>query len=288
MFLPTSELGVHIESVPFFPQERFQCGPAALATVLNYHGAEVTPDALEAELYVPEQQGSHRIALVAAARKRGLFPYQLTPTIESIIAELNAQRPVIVLQNLGLSWYPKWHYAVVVGYDAEQHLVILRSGTERVRRTAVKTFNRTWQRSGGWALVMLSEDTKLAARTTASEFLYQAAQLEVLGHYERAASRYQTAINYWPEEPGSWIGLSNVRYQQGKLKDAAQYLESLLALYPENLTALNNLAQISLELGHRDRATSLISRAADLCKVESAICTMVHSTCQEISPQRCP
>ena len=24
---------------------------------------------------------------------------------------------LLVLQNLGLSWLPRWHYAVVVGYD---------------------------------------------------------------------------------------------------------------------------------------------------------------------------
>jgi len=33
-----------LREVPFFPQEEFQCGPAALATVLAASGVKVTPE----------------------------------------------------------------------------------------------------------------------------------------------------------------------------------------------------------------------------------------------------
>ena len=55
--------------VPFFPQERYQCGPAALATVLDYSGREVGPDELVPLVYVPERQGSFQVEMLAATRR---------------------------------------------------------------------------------------------------------------------------------------------------------------------------------------------------------------------------
>ena len=39
-------LSAELEAVPFFPQKAYQCGPAALATVLGAAGFAVTPDEL--------------------------------------------------------------------------------------------------------------------------------------------------------------------------------------------------------------------------------------------------
>ena len=47
-----------IASVPFFPQDDYQCGPAALATVLAHTGTAITPDPLVAQVYIPARQGS--------------------------------------------------------------------------------------------------------------------------------------------------------------------------------------------------------------------------------------
>ena len=37
---------IELSGTPFFPQEEYQCGPAALATVLNAAGVAVAPDDL--------------------------------------------------------------------------------------------------------------------------------------------------------------------------------------------------------------------------------------------------
>ena len=42
---------VELSAVPFFPQRDYQCGPAALATVFNYAGLAVDPEALIVEVY---------------------------------------------------------------------------------------------------------------------------------------------------------------------------------------------------------------------------------------------
>jgi hypothetical protein len=35
------------------------------------------------------------------------------------LREVAAGNPVLVLQNLSFAWAPVWHYAVVMGYDAD-------------------------------------------------------------------------------------------------------------------------------------------------------------------------
>ena len=62
---------IELKEVPFFPQEAYQCGPAALATVLVAAGASVTPEALAPQAYLPERHGSLQLELVAATRRRG-------------------------------------------------------------------------------------------------------------------------------------------------------------------------------------------------------------------------
>jgi hypothetical protein len=63
---------VELTEVPFFPQTEYQCGPAALATVLAASGAKVTPDELVPQVYLPERKGSLQVEMLAAARRHGL------------------------------------------------------------------------------------------------------------------------------------------------------------------------------------------------------------------------
>ena len=122
---------VELTAVPFFPQEEFQCGPAALTTVLNWSGTQLTPENLAPQVYLPGRQGSLQVELLAATRRHGRIPYVLRPELETLINEVRAGHPVVVLQNLAFNWYPKWHYAVVVGFDLQNDKIILRSGREQ-------------------------------------------------------------------------------------------------------------------------------------------------------------
>ena len=48
--LPASR---ELTAVPFFPQEKYQCGPAALATAINWSGLPVRPEDLVEQVYTP-------------------------------------------------------------------------------------------------------------------------------------------------------------------------------------------------------------------------------------------
>ena len=259
---PPPELGRSFElsEVPFFPQERYQCGPAALATVLGWGGVEVTPEQLEPRVYLPERQGSLQTELIAAARRYKRVSYPLDPDLTAILREVRAGHPVLVLQNLAYSWYPRWHYAVVVGFDLERREVVLRSGTHKRHIQSLHSFEHTWGRAGHWAVVML--DASLVP-ATASEQAYLRAVLgfEQTGDWATAAAAYRSAAGRWPASAGAWFGLGNAAYQLRDFHGAEAAFRRVLELRPEFPSALNNLALVLLEQGSADEAMALARRA---------------------------
>lgn len=137
-----------LTATPFYAQERYQCGPAALAMLLGAAAIETTPDALVPEVYLPGREGSLQLELLAAGRRHGALAATIAPGMRSLLAELDAGHPVLVLQNLSLPIFPKWHYAVAIGYDLDQGQIILRSGTTERMAMPLSTFENTWARSG--------------------------------------------------------------------------------------------------------------------------------------------
>ena len=49
---------VELKTTPFIAQERYQCGPAALAMSLRAAGFAVDADALVPQVYLPQREGS--------------------------------------------------------------------------------------------------------------------------------------------------------------------------------------------------------------------------------------
>jgi len=143
-------------STPFFPQEIHQCGPAALATVLGASDVDVTPETLVPEVYVPALRGSLQVELLAASRRAARIPYPIEPELGALLAEIDAGRPVLVLQNLGLTIAPRWHYAVVLGYSQRTGEIVLRSGRKERQVTSAARFEHSWARAGRWGFVVLA------------------------------------------------------------------------------------------------------------------------------------
>jgi tetratricopeptide (TPR) repeat protein len=244
---------VELTAVPFFPQQEYQCGPAALATLLQDQGIHVQPEQLVPEVYVPARQGSLQVEMLAAARARDLVAYPLRPALEDLLREVADGRPVLVLQNLGLRWMPRWHYAVVVGYDLPRGEIVLRSGLHEHHVNGFARFERTWQRAGGWAFVT-PDPEQLPATARALSWLQAAHALETSGRLEPAARAYATATRHWPEQPAGWFGLGNTRYALGEFVEAEAALRSLLEQAPGLAMAWNNLAHVLAARGCGDEA----------------------------------
>lgn len=242
-----------LTKVPFFPQDEYQCGPAALATALKAAGREVKPEELVRMVYVPERKGSFQVEMVAAARRYHLVAAPLEPYLEDILREVAAGNPVVVLQNLALSFAPQWHYAVVVGYDLDDAKVILRSGRHERLETNMSTFERTWARAEHWAIVTLPPE-RPPVTITQSAYAEAAVALETRGYLAGARTAYQTALKRWPRNLAAWIGLGNIAYRDKDLPAAERAFRRAAQLHPSSGIALNNLAQVLSESGKLDEA----------------------------------
>lgn len=254
---------IELGDTPFFPQEDYQCGPAALATLLKASGVAVDPLDLKPQVYVPKRHGSLQAELIGAARRHGRMPYPLAATADEMIAELAEGRPVLVLQNLGISKIPIWHYAVLIGYDREKNVAILRSGKRERVEMRWQRFAGSWHRGSRWALAVL-EPGAIPEYADASRYLEAAAGLEAAGQRHAAEAAYESAVARWPEEPNSWLGRGNIAYADGDREAAADAWTRAIQLAPQGPAARNNLAQLLMEASCREEAEHQIERAAAL------------------------
>ncbi len=231
---------VELVDTPFFPQQRYQCGPAALATVLVGHGIDTDPELLKSRVFLPGRRGSLQVEMLATARSYEMLPVKLAPQMEAVILELAARNPVLVLQNLAFTWAPRWHYAVVVGYDLEERVLVLRSGTTRRWVTPFSVFERTWQRGNSWAIVVVSPD-RVPATASLQAYLQAVHALETTGHVGAARRGYQAASLRWPGNPVVMMASGNAAYAEADYVAAERAFRAALRRYPQEAAAWNNL-----------------------------------------------
>lgn len=277
---------VELEATPFFPQERYQCGPAALATALAAAGAEVTADALVPEVYLPGRQGSLQPELIAATRRHDRVPYVLPPSLDKLLATLDGGQPVLVLQKLGAGPFPGWHYAVVVGYDASSDRLVLRSGIEQRKEMSARQFLATWDRAGRWALVTLPPGA-LPPAADFARYMEAAAGLEAVGRLDAAALAYEAAARAWPHESLPRFALANLAYARGDLVAAEQGFHAAVRLNAKDAAARNNRAEVLRALG----CHSVARREIEVARVLAAggpLSATVEATAQAVAAHAGP
>ncbi len=268
---------VELADVPFFPQVDYQCGPAALATVLSYSGARVTPDALVSQVYLPARKGSLQIEMLSTPRSYGRISYALAPRYADMLQEVAAGNPVVVLQDVGPMW-TQWHYAVLNGFDYPSGTLFLRSGTKARQEMPFTAFEREWMKSGYWAMVVTPPDR---IPVTATEEGWMAAVLAMTrrGDAKSSAQAYEAALKRWPDNLPAAIGLANAQHARGALADATEVLRRALQRHPQSIIVMNNLAQTLSDLGRNTEALAQIEKASD---PKSPFASEVRSTRQLI------
>jgi tetratricopeptide (TPR) repeat protein len=252
-----------LDDMPFFAQQAYQCGPAALATLLVASRISVVPDDLVPLVYVPERQGSFQVEMIAAARSYGRLAYVIPPDLNALLAEIVAGHPVLVMQNLGVSWYPKWHYAVVKGFDIESKKLILNSGLNENYAMQLKTFERTWARSGHWAIVVL-EPGMMPASAEPLQYFNAVVALESGRQNPDIAAAYASGLMLWPTDRNLLMGYGNLLYGMGQKQTAAEMFRTVTSHHPDYAPAYNNLAQLLYELGDKTQALMYANKAVAL------------------------
>ena len=139
-----------VSGVPFYPDDRHQCGPASLAGLLNFYGGNLTVDEISEKVYRPNLKGAVSLDLVLFARQKGFTAKWYSGSIDDIIAEVDSDNPVVVMVDHGISRIRQGHFMVVVGYNPEG--IIVHSGLNKGIVIPWRRFYHTWDRTNRWVL----------------------------------------------------------------------------------------------------------------------------------------
>ena len=251
--------------------------------MLGATGFSIAPEALTGEVYLPRRRGSLQSELIAAVRRRDRLAYELAPEFPALIAELESGRAVLVLQNFGVPLWPRWHYAVVIGFDRDADRVLLRSGTQErlsMRRT---WFESSWRRANRWGIVAVRPG-EIPATASAARFLRAAADLEAVGRPDAAAQAYAAAMARWPENPLPRVALANAQQAAGDAALAERTLREAVAAGAADAVVHNNLADLLARRGCRDSALAQLGFAEDSAAgLASPVAAAIAATRREIA-----
>ncbi len=229
-----------IANIPFQDQTETSCGPTTLSMALGYAGNPTPNEMLGREIFSPELNGTLQQPLIDAARRRGMMAVPVHG-LENVLREITGGYPVIVFENLAFNWYPRWHYALVVGYDLSESTVILHTGHDERKHWDLRKFERSWVYGDYWGLVVLPPG-KLSASASELENMDAGAALEDLGFLESARATYSAVLARWPRSLAARIGLGNVALATGELGKGIFQLRRAVGEHPESEIAKTNLA----------------------------------------------
>lgn len=231
---------VQLKNIVFVPQEEFQCGPASLEMAMAHAGKKISKNILAESAFLPDKKGSLEADMKGTIRRHGLLGIPVT-TLPDLFREIQDGNPVIIHQNLGFSLYPKWHYAVVVGYDLKRNKVYLHSGKTRFQEMSITAFKNTWERSGNWGVVIMIPGK---INSTASELavVEETAILEKLMFTEEALASYQAITLKWPESYSSYVGMGNILYGKNELERSLLAFEKAISLKEDSPYIWHNYA----------------------------------------------
>lgn len=258
-----------LSAVPFYPQQEYFCGPTTLSEVAAYYGVEHSAESIAGLTFTPGLQGSLQIEMAAASRQLGFVAYEQRGSLSQLLQLVAEEIPVIVLQNNGLSWLPRWHYAVVIGYDLDRREMILHSGLSAEYRLPLATFERTWHRANYWLLAMLPP-----GRTSAllDPFLYTRACQDLLQtrQTEAGVTALISATKQWPDYWLPYFLLGN-HFLARAPAEAAIWFAKGLPLAKQQPAYLNNYALVLSELGCKAQALELIKAARQMAPDDANI-----------------
>ncbi len=138
----------YIKDVPFFSQKKYYCGPAALASVMNFYGISLSEEEIAKEVYNPKLGGALSMDMLNYARAKGLDAAYYKGSMENIKKEISLGKPVILFLDLGYFFYPVRHYMVAIGYNDKTGYLIAHSGAEKDKTFSYKELQAAWEKTG--------------------------------------------------------------------------------------------------------------------------------------------
>lgn len=264
-----------ISGLPYIEQEQYFCGPAALASLLHYHHMPESQEQLAEQVFSTTKEGTFQHDMLYALRSRGLLAAPVN-NIRDIIVEVAHGNPVLVLQNLGLSWVPQWHYAVITGYSLNSNQFFLHGGKARRDLMPFSTFAHTWRRADYWGYAV-TQPPRLPVTTDTHTLDDLAPRFEELHLPLTAEQTYKALAQRPPVRSQPWFGLGNVYLAQGRFADAEGAYRRGLEIEPENPYIANNLAYALDGTHQREAACALLRQTLERPHAPDAVAMLEDS-----------
>lgn len=139
-----------IADVPFFKQDQYDCGPAALACVYNFLGVKQDPQEISDRVFSRQNKGSLNLQMLIDARRQGLVATMYSGSFEKIKQAVDDKTPLILMLAEDED---SLHYVVVVGYEGEDlSSIIVHDGYEPFKHYKREMVERKWSATGYCAI----------------------------------------------------------------------------------------------------------------------------------------
>ncbi|MYL24261.1 PA2778 family cysteine peptidase [Halomonas alkaliantarctica] len=254
---------VELNDVPFHPQVKYQCGPAALAMILNHRGVDVNVNQLTPQVFIPERGGSVQPEMLATARRYQQIAYPIRPTLDSLLTHLAEGDPVVVMQNLSLPTWPMWHYAVAVGYDLANETLILHSGEIERHTLSFSRFDATWARADRWGFI-IAPPGEIPASIDPQRAIDAISAYEALHGARGALLSWEALVKRQPDNAMGYFALGNAYYTLNKVAKARDALIQATMTNPKLGVAWLNLGLIHQAEGELDNARKALKKTSQL------------------------
>ncbi len=256
-----------LEKLPLIKQTENHCGPATLAMAFKHAGKDVSLGEITSQSFTEKAQGTYQADMLSTARRQGMLTIPIHK-MEDLIKESSAGNAVIVFQNLGFSWWPQWHYAVVSGHDLNGPDIYLHTGDQKFAKTDMRFFERSWKLGGYWGLLILPPD-QLSASGSELAHAQAGALLEQIGKRREAETSYKKMLTRWPQSLSALIGLANITYAEDQYQTATAYLNRAVLHHPRSTVAWHNLAFAQWAAGKKSLAKTSAQKALEFVDHES-------------------
>ncbi len=262
---PPSALETHesfyLENVPSVAQETYQCGPAALESVIRYWGGSADAGSIGKTLY--------------RSRTGGVFNFSLAQYMKTIdfwseiheeLGQADLKRwlrkrvPPIVMLDSGTLWVRTYHFIVLKGFDDRLRIFYANTGVLETQAIDYGEFDRRWKKADHWSLIV-SPPEKVNWELDEAQSIEIALIFEKNGNLSQAERWVESALSKNPESLTTKFNLANIYSKSNRSEQAKIIYQELLNKNPSRSEISNNLAWIYYEEGRYDDALKVIVTA---------------------------
>lgn len=132
--------------------QKNDCGPAALASVLAYHGENISLSTVTEGVFTPALQRTLLPDMENYAASRGFAVRSGRGDMDFVTERINEGLPVILLVDMGRGTFSQGHYVVVFGHDSRGFL--MHAGTRKSVFITAEELQGRWERMNCLYLVL--------------------------------------------------------------------------------------------------------------------------------------